>query len=378
MNKLIPFNWPYKTGNEIINISRSYENRMLAGDGPFTKKCQEWIETSTGCYRALLTHSCTAALEISALLINTQPGDEIIMPSYTFVSTANAFVLRGGVPVFIDISPDTMNMNPNLIEAAITHKTKAIVPVHYAGVSCDMDPIMQIAKKNNLFVIEDAAQGIMSSYKGRSLGSIGSLGAYSFHETKNIISGEGGSLLINDQSLVSNAEIYREKGTDRSMFFSGKVDKYTWQNLGSSYLPGELIASFLYAQLCEAKEITQKRLTIWNHYHELFRDLESSERLRRPSIPSYAVANGHIYYVILNEKFDRNEVIHKLKTLNIDAVFHYIPLHNSPAGVKFGRKSGELTHTELASKCILRLPMYVGLELEDQIRVIDALREIIR
>ena len=309
------------TGKELFFIAEAHFNGMLAGDGPFTKKCHQWLEQKTGSTKALLTHSCTAALEMAAILADIQPGDEVIMPSYTFVSTANAFVLRGGVPVFVDIRPDTLNIDETLIEAAITNRTKAIVPVHYAGVACEMDTIMAIAKKHNLLVIEDAAQGIMSTYKGRALGSIGHLGCYSFHETKNVISGEGGALLVNDTELVLRAEIIREKGTDRSRFFRGEVDKYTWQEVGSSFLPGELIAAFLWAQLEEAQAITDKRLDVWNEYHRSLEILEQKGLLRRPIIPDGSSHNAHMYYVLLDQKIDRHSVLINLKNSGINLLF---------------------------------------------------------
>lgn len=296
MNKdSIPFNWPYMTGKELYYIAQSHSNGRLAGDGPFTKRCHTWIENYTGCHKALLTHSCTAALEMAAILLKIKPGDEIVMPSYTFVSTANAFVLQGGVPVFVDIREDTLNIDERLIEAAITPRTRAIVPVHYAGVSCEMDTIMEIAQRHKLAVVEDAAQGMMASYKGRALGSIGDLGAYSFHETKNVISGEGGALLVNDAQMSCRAEIIREKGTDRSQFFRGEVDKYTWQEIGSSFLPGELIAAFLWAQLEEADKITQQRLDSWTIYHESLEQIEAKGLLRRPIIPEGCEHNAHMY-----------------------------------------------------------------------------------
>ena len=291
MNKAdVPFNQPYMTGKELYYIAQAKFGNKLAGDGPYTKRCHAWLEERTGCTKALLTHSCTAALEMSALLLDIQPGDEVIMPSYTFVSTANAFVLRGGIPVFVDIREDTLNIDERLIEPAITSRTRAIVPVHYAGVGCEMDTIMDIARRHELKVIEDAAQGVMARYKGRPLGSLGDLGAYSFHETKNVISGEGGALLVNDSAMASRAEIIREKGTDRSRFFRGEVDKYTWQEVGSSFLPGELIAAFLWAQLEEADDITQKRLGLWHRYHEELASLESAGLLRRPIIPAECCA----------------------------------------------------------------------------------------
>jgi dTDP-4-amino-4,6-dideoxygalactose transaminase len=368
----VPFNKPYLTGNEIEYIKNSHAVGNLSGDGFYTKESSTWLEQNTKTKKALLTHSCTAALEMAALLADIKPGDEVIMPSYTFVSTANAFVLRGGVPVFVDIRPDTLNINENLIEAAITNKTKAIVPVHYAGVACEMDVIMQIAKKHDLLVIEDAAQGVMSSYKGQALGSIGHIGAYSFHETKNIISGEGGAILINEEGFSLRAEIIREKGTNRSQFYRGQVDKYTWQDIGSSYLPGEDIAAFLLAQLECADEITEKRMAIWNKYHQAFERLELDGVIRRPTIPESCTHNAHMYYVILNSLTERTELIRKFKSYNIHPVFHYIPLHSAPAGIKFGRVSGPMDTTNAVSDRLLRLPLWVGLD-EDQDRVIDVM-----
>ena len=358
---MIPFNKIYLTGKEIEYIRQSHETGNLSGDGVFTHKASQWLENQTNTHKALITHSCTAALEMAALLAEIQPGDEVIMPSYTFVSTANAFVLRGGVPVFVDIRPDTLNIDETLIEAAITPRTKAIVPVHYAGVSCEMDTIMQIAKKYNLLVIEDAAQGVMSKYKGLALGSIGHIGAYSFHETKNIISGEGGAILINDAEFAARAEIIREKGTNRSQFYRGQVDKYTWQDIGSSYLPGEDVAAFLYAQLEEAEQITQKRLDIWNIYHEALADLELNGDLRRPLVPEECQHNAHMYYILLNSLKQRTELIKRFKKQDIHPVFHYIPLHNAPAGKQYARVHGELRHTENLSERLLRLPLWVGL-----------------
>lgn len=336
-------------------------NNMLAGDGPFTKKCHRWLEEKTGAKRALLTHSCTAALEMAAILADIRPGDEVIMPSYTFVSTANAFVLRGGVPVFVDIRPDTLNIDESLIESAITSRTKAIVPVHYAGVACEMDTIMDIAKQHNLLVIEDAAQGIMSTYKGRPLGSIGHMGAYSFHETKNIISGEGGALLLNDDRFAQRAEIIREKGTNRSQFFRGQVDKYTWVDIGSSYLPGEVIAAFLWAQMEEAVSITDRRLDIWNLYHKELESLEVSGGVKRPNIPSGCQHNAHMYYVLLDSLETRTKVIQGLNEQDIYSVFHYVPLHLSPAGKKLAQTHRNLINTEHFSDRLLRLPLWVGM-----------------
>lgn len=354
------------TGKELYYIAEAKFGNMLAGDGLFTKHCHQWLEQRTGCSKALLTHSCTAALEMAALLLDIQPGDEIIMPSYTFVSTANAFVLRGGVPVFVDIREDTLNIDERLIEAAITPYTKAIVPVHYAGVACEMDTIMAIARQHGLKVVEDAAQGVMSAYNGQALGSIGDMGVYSFHETKNVISGEGGVLLVNDPELALRAEIIREKGTDRNRFFRGEVDKYTWQDIGSSFLPGELIAAFLWAQLEEAERITNDRLGSWARYHDLLKPLEIKDILRRPVIPKKCTHNAHMYYILLTPEVDRQHVLNELKRNEIYAVFHYVPLHSSPAGIKYGRVNGKMTNTDWLSQQVIRLPMWVGLTAEAQ------------
>ena len=368
----IPFNKPYLTGKEIEYIKKSHEVGNLSGDGEFTVKSSLWLKNNAHCKKALLTHSCTGALEMAAILADIKPGDEVILPSYTFVSTANAFVLRGAIPVFVDIRPDTLNINEKLIEAAITPRTKAIAPVHYAGVGCEMDTIMQIAKKHNLLVIEDAAQGVMASYKGQALGAIGHLGAYSFHETKNIISGEGGALLVNDDAYLDRAEIIREKGTNRSQFYQGKVDKYTWHDLGSSYLPGEDTAAFLLAQLEDAQAITNARLAIWDKYHQAFEGLEKAGDIRRPIIPEECQHNAHMYYILLDSNETRTKLIEKFKKQNIHPVFHYIPLHSSPGGMKFGRVSGEMTHTDDLSARLLRLPLWVGLEAH-QDRVLDVM-----
>ena len=374
----IPFNKPYMTGKELWNISQAHASGHLAGDGGFTKQCNAWIEQRIGCHKALLTHSCTAALEIAAIVADLAPGDEVIMPSYTFVSTANAFVLRGAKPVFVDIRPDTLNLDETKVEAAITQRTKAIVPVHYAGVACDMDVIMNIARRFNLLVIEDAAQGIMSSYKGRPLGGIGHLGALSFHETKNIISGEGGALLINDPRFVARAEIIREKGTNRSQFFRGQTDKYTWVDVGSSYLPGEIVAAFLWAQMEEADAINRRRMDLWNTYHQWFSSLEKEGKVQRPTIPRECVHNAHMYYLLLPDLETRTRVIEILKGRDIQSVFHYIPLHSSPIGKEFGRVAGEMPHTDAAGERLLRLPLWLGLEehLADVIaNIISAIRQ---
>lgn len=375
--KCIPFNWPHMTGKELYYIAEAHFNGCLAGDGPFTKRCHGWLEQRTGSNKALLTHSCTAALEMAALLLDIQPGDEIIMPSYTFVSTANAFVLRGGVPVFVDIREDTLNLNECLIEPAITPRTRGIVPVHYAGVACEMDSIMAIAKRHGLKVIEDAAQGVMAMYKGRALGSIGDLGAYSFHETKNVISGEGGALLVNDPELALRAEIIREKGTDRSRFFRGEVDKYTWQEVGSSFLPGELISAFLWAQLEEADRITKERLATWQHYHNLLEPLESKGILRRPIVPKGCQHNAHMYYVLLAPEIDRQKVLDEFKLNDIGAVFHYVPLHSSPAGQRYGRIHGMLDMTNRQSERLVRLPLWIGLNEAQQNQIVEILAKAI-
>lgn len=366
----IPLNIPYMTGNELVYISEAHNNTWLSGNGPFTKKCQTWLEERTCCSKALLTHSCTAALEMAAILADIQPGDEVIMPSFTFVSTANAFVLRGAVPVFVDIRPDTLNIDESKIEAAITAKTRAIVPVHYAGVACEMDTIMEIAARHKLLVIEDAAQAIFSTYKGRPLGSIGDLAALSFHETKNIICGEGGALLINAEKLTVRAEVIWEKGTNRSQFFRGEVDKYTWVDIGSSFLPGEVTAAFLWAQMEEAQAITERRLAIWNTYHEGFASLELSEMVRRPVVPIGVEHNAHMYYLLLPDLKSRTQFMKKMNALGIGVVFHYVPLHSSPAGKRYGRVFGQLTETERASDCLVRLPLWLGME-EHLAEIID-------
>lgn len=359
---MIPFNKPYMTGKELWYIAQAHANSSLAGDGDFTKKCHAWLERQTGCKKALLTHSCTAALEMAAILADIQAGDEIIMPSYTFVSTANAFVLRGGVPVFVDIRPDTLNIDEKKIESAITPRTKAIVPVHYAGVSCEMDSIMDIAARHNLLVIEDAAQALMSTYNKRPLGSIGHMAAVSFHETKNIISGEGGALLVNDSRFKERAEIIREKGTNRSRFFRGEVDKYTWVDIGSSYLPGELIAAFLLAQMDEGQQITKQRLQIWNRYHQSLEVLEGKGMIRRPMVPAVCEHNAHMYYILTENLLTRTAIIYNLNTQGINAVFHYVPLHSSPAGNKYCRVSGDMSVTDDISNRLVRLPLWIGLE----------------
>jgi dTDP-4-amino-4,6-dideoxygalactose transaminase len=362
------------TGKELWYISQAYANRHLSGDGEFTRKCSDWLEQRMGGHKALLTHSCTAALEMIALLADTHPGDEIIMPSYTFVSTANAFVLRGGVPVFVDIRPDTLNIDETKIEAAITPRTKGIMVVHYAGVGCEMDSIMAIARRHGLLVFEDAAQGIMSTYKGRPLGSIGQLAALSFHETKNIIAGECGALIVNDAALVERAEIIREKGTNRSQYFRGQVDKYTWVDLGSSFLPGEIVAAFLLAQMDEADALTRRRLDMWSTYHQWFESIEKSGKVRRPIVPRECGHNAHMYYLLLPDLAARTEFIARLDKLGVQGVFHYVPLHSSPLGRQVGRTHGDMSNTQSLSERLVRLPLWLGLETE-QVQVIQRVIE---
>jgi dTDP-4-amino-4,6-dideoxygalactose transaminase len=355
----IPFNKPFIVGKELFYIAQAViENRHTAGDGPFTKKCQFWLEERLGCRKTLLTHSCTAALEMAAILANIKPGDEIIMPSFTFVSTANAFVLRGGIPVFVDIRPDTLNIDESLIEEAITPKTRAIVPVHYAGVSCHMDAIMEIAQRKQLLVIEDAAQALLSRYRERYLGTIGQMACLSFHETKNIISGEGGALLINDPSLIERAEMIREKGTNRNLFFRGQVDKYTWVDIGSSYLPSDILAAFLYAQMENADQIIAQRNLTYDLYMEGLRPLAEKGYIQLPFILKDCRCNGHLFHIITRSLEERTELIKFLGEHGILAIFHYVPLHNSPAGQLYGRAGGPLNVTEQVSDGLLRLPLY--------------------
>jgi dTDP-4-amino-4,6-dideoxygalactose transaminase len=368
---MIPFNKPYMTGRELWLIAQAHANGHLSGDGPFTKRCHAWLEDNTLASKDLLTHSCTAALEMSALLLDIKPGDEIIMPSYTFVSTANAFVLRGAVPVFIDVREDTLNIDERLVEEAITPRTKAICVVHYAGVGCEMDTILKIANRHGLKVVEDAAQAIMSRYKGRPLGAIGDLGALSFHETKNIISGEGGALLCRDAEMGERAEIVREKGTNRSRFFRGQVDKYTWVDIGSSFLPGEVTAAFLAAQTDAAEEITARRLALWDRYHAWARPHEAAGALRRPIIPAHCEHNAHMYYMLLPSLQARTAFISGMKEQGVGTVFHYIPLHSSPAGLRYGRAQGALATTDDISERLVRMPLWAGLE-EHMDTVLDA------
>ena len=358
----INFNVPPYTGKEMDYIRVCVENQKICGDGEFTAKDNEWIEKKTGVSKCLLTTSCTHATELSALLAGIKEGDEVIMPSYTFVSTANAFVLRGAKVVFVDIRPDTMNIDENLIEAAITPRTRAIVPVHYAGVGCEMDTIMDIAKRHHLLVIEDAAQGIMATYKGRALGSIGDFGNYSFHETKNYSMGEGGALLIRDEAYIEKAEILREKGTDRSKFFRGQVDKYRWQSFGSSYLPSDMNAAYLYTQFEMAQGINQVRLDRWNQYYRLLTPLAEAGRIELPFVPEHCVHNGHMFYIKTKDMEERSALIDFMKKNDVLTVFHYIPLHSAPAGQKFGRFHGEDRYTTKESERLLRLPMFYQLK----------------
>ena len=358
---MINFNVPPFTGKEMDYIKIAVENQKICGDGEFTKKCNAWIEERTKTAKCLLTTSCTHATEMAALLAEIKPGDEVIMPSYTFVSTADAFVLRGATAVFVDIRPDTMNIDETKIEAAITDKTKAIVPVHYAGVSCEMDVIMDIAKRHNLIVIEDAAQGVMSSYKGKALGTIGDYGCFSFHETKNYSMGEGGALLIQDPEMIEAAEIIREKGTNRSKFFRGQIDKYTWVNYGSSYLPSDMNAAYLYAQLEMADDINNARLHIWNRYYNGLKELEEAGKITLPIVPEGCVHNAHMFYIKAEDLEERTALISYLKANEILSVFHYIPLHSAPAGLKYGRFHGEDVYTTKESERLCRLPLYYGL-----------------
>jgi len=370
----IPFNKPYLTGHELSNIAEAQLSAKLAGDGPFTRRCQGWLEKLSPNSTALLTHSCTAALEMAALLCGIGPGDEVILPSYTFVSTANAFVIRGAKPVFIDIRPDTLNMDERKIEAAITSRTRAIVPVHYAGVACEMERIMEIAEAYRLYVIEDAAQGCLSSYKGRPLGTIGHLGCFSFHETKNIISGEGGALMVNQSALMSRAEIIREKGTDRSRFLRGEVDKYTWVDIGSSYLPSEITAAFLWAQMQCAEAISRKRLAVWSRYNIAFRN---STWAQTPHVPNDCRHNGHMFYLLNRSGKPRDEVIAELKSMRIHTPFHYVPLHSSPFVKTRGGNIPHLPVTDRVAATLIRLPLYIDLSESEQDRVINAVSSLL-
>ena len=368
----IPFNRPFTTGREFLYVREAIENGHLSGSGPFTERCNRWLEQRVGSEQALLTHSCTAALEMAAMLLDIGPGDEVIMPSFTFVSTANAVVLRGGTPVFVDIREDTLNIDEGKVPAAITPRTRAILAVHYAGVGCAMSELLQIAEETATPLVEDAAQGILASYDDRPLGSFGSLAALSFHETKNVHCGEGGALLINDAALGERAEILLDKGTNRRRFFRGQVDKYSWVDIGSSYAPSEVNAAFLWAQLEEADAITAQRLAIWRTYHEAFADLEAHGAVRRPVIPGPCSHNAHMYYLLLPDLDSRSRLIDELRRVGIHAVFHYVPLHVSDGGRRFGRQAGDLNVTEDASERLVRLPLWAGMADEDVERVVDA------
>lgn len=372
---MISFNIPPHVGTEEKYIAEVIKQRKICGDGVFTKKCSAWIEERTGTAKALLTTSCTHATEMAAILADIESGDEVIMPSYTFVSTANAFVLRGAKVVFVDIRPDTMNIDERLIEDAVTERTKAIVPVHYAGVACEMETIMDIAKRHNLLVIEDAAQGIMSAYKGQPLGTIGDYGCYSFHETKNLSMGEGGALLIKDKANIERAEIIREKGTDRSKFFRGEIDKYTWVDAGSSYLPSELNAAYLWAQLEQVDKIFEDRMNSWNRYYEALLPLQESGRLELPHIPEHCQHNAHMFYIKARDLEERTRLIEWLKQKGIHTVFHYIPLHTAPAGKEVGRFHGEDRYTTRESERLVRLPLYYGLKAIEVAYVVDCVKE---
>ena len=373
----IPFNRPYATGAELAAIREAIDNGHLSASGPFTRRCTAWLERQMGCTKALLTHSGTGALELAALLANVGPGDEVIMPSFTFVSTANAFVLRGAVPVFVDIRSDTLNLDETLIEDAITPRTKAVVPVHYAGVGCEMHAVMDVAGRHGALVIEDASHSLRATYRGRPLGSIGDLGILSFHETKNVHCGEGGVLLARDPAWVGRAEVAHEKGTDRSRFLRGEVDKYTWSDLGSSYAPSELNAAYLWVQLEASERISRERMQIWRRYHEALAPLEARGVLRRPTVPKDRQHQGHIYYVLVESLEARNALIGGLERRGVNAVFHYVPLHSSPAGQRYGRAHGDLRVTQSASDRLVRLPLWVGMTETDVERVVEAVSDVL-
>lgn len=375
---MINFNVPPHVGREEKYVMEAISNQKICGDGPFCKRCSAWLEEQSGSEKVLLTTSCTHATEMAAILSDIKPGDEVIMPSYTFVSTADAFVLRGAKAVFVDIRPDTMNIDETLIEDAITPKTKAIVPVHYAGVSCEMDTIMDIARRHNLLVIEDAAQGVMSSYKGKTLGTIGDFGCYSFHETKNYSMGEGGALLIKNPDYIERAEIIREKGTNRSKFFRGQIDKYTWVDAGSSYLPSELNAAYLWGQLEQADEVYNNRMSSWELYYKLLTPLAEQGRIELPVVPEGCVHNAHMFYIKVKDLEERTALIEYLKGCGIRAVFHYIPLHSAPAGRRFGEFYGEDKYTTKESERLVRLPMYYGLEPREVEFVVEKIEDFMK
>jgi dTDP-4-amino-4,6-dideoxygalactose transaminase len=373
----VRFNRPFTTGAELGNIQAAIEGAHLSGNGPFTRRCTARLEEKLGAAGVLLTHSCTGALEMAALLADVQPGDEVIMPSFTFTSTATAFALRGAQPVFVDIREDTLNLDEQLVEAAVTERTRVLVPVHYAGIACQMDTLAEIARRHDLVIVEDAAQALSSFFHGEPLGTIGTLGALSFHETKNVISGEGGALIVNDPSLLERAEVIHEKGTNRRAFFRGRIEKYSWIDIGSSFPASELAAAFLWAQLEAADWLIEQRLAIWNAYHGGLADLEDAGLLRRPVIPAGSVHNGHLYYVLLPSEERRDQTLDALGREGVETVFHYVPLHSSPAGVRFGRAVGELRNTERASSTLLRLPIWVGLSAEEISHVIAAFHRVL-
>jgi len=375
---MINFNEAPFLGSEFACIKEAIDSKHISGDGKYTKLCNEILEKQTGTKKALLTNSCTAALEMSALMLNLEPNDEVICPSFTFVTTASAFALRGAKMVFVDIKNDTLNLDENLLEQAITSKTKAIIPVHYAGVSCEMDKILDIAQKHNLKIVEDAAQAVGSFYKDKPCGSIGDLGCYSFHETKNISCGEGGALLINNENLAEQAEIIREKGTNRSKFFRGLVDKYTWVELGSSYLPSDMLAAYLYPQLSKCEQINGKRVELWNNYHKNFEDFENKEAIKRPFIPTNCKHNAHMYYLRFNSLDIRTKFINFMKQNEIMCVFHYIPLHSSPAGQKYGRVAGKMNITDNVSNSLVRLPLFYAMDFETQNKIIEKAAKFLR
>jgi dTDP-4-amino-4,6-dideoxygalactose transaminase len=373
----LPYNRPHMVGRELSYIEEAVAHGHLSGNGPFSDRCSSWLEQRLVGRRALLTHSCSGALEMAAILAEVEPGDEIIMPSFTFVTTANAFVLRGAVPVFVDIRPDTLNIDERLIEGAITDRTRALVAMHYAGVACEMDEIEAVARRHQLLVIEDAAHGLLSNHRGRPLGSIGDMATFSFHETKNVISGEGGALILGDPTLVERAEIVHEKGTNRRQFFRGQTDRYTWVDIGSSYLPSEITAAFLLAQLEEADAITARRIELWTLYYEAFGALEAIDRVRRPVVPEGCEHNAHLFYLLVDGPRTRDDLIAALARRDINAVFHYVPLHESPAGRRYARAHGDLDVTERASRALIRLPLWVGMQDGDVARVVAAVHEIL-
>ena len=371
----IPFNRPHATGREFDYIREAISRSHLAGGGIFTRRCEAWLEEQVGCVKALLTHSCTGALEMAALLSDIQPGDEVIMPSFTFVSTANAFVLRGGVPVFVDIRPDTLNLDERAIAAAVSPRTRAIVAVHYAGVPCEMDEIVALARRDNLLVIEDAAQALGSTYKNRPAGRLGDLAATSFHETKNVTSGEGGALLVNSAGFAARAEIIRDKGTNRGRFLRGEIDKYTWIDVGSSFVPSELAAAFLWAQMEAAAAIAGRRLEIWSWYYAAFAALEQQGRLRRPIVPDDCRHNAHMFYAIVSNHETQTQLLATLNAAGVNAVFHYVPLHSSAAGRRFGRTSGDLLQTDSISGRLIRFPLWIGMEQSDVAGIVEIVEQ---